>query len=62
MKSSNGLLILSTVILTYWGGLLYYGAEVGMTQPQWILGVILGLLVPVIAMRFVNDACEWDWS
>ena len=56
------LLILSTVILTYWGGLLYYGAEVVMTQPQWILGVILGLLVPVIAMRFVNDACGWDWS
>lgn len=62
MKSSNGLLILATVILSYWGGLLYYGADVGMTQAEWVLGVLFGLLIPIITMRYVNDSCEWDWS
>ena len=62
MKSSNVLLILAIVILSYWGGLFYYGADVGMTQPHWILGIMFGLLIPIITMRYVNDACEWDWS
>ena len=62
MKTSNGLLIFFSATILYWGLFLAYVAEVGITDGEGVVGIMLGLLIPLVMLKYVNDKCEWDWS
>ena len=62
MKTSNGMLIFFSSVVIYWGLFFAYIAEVGASTSEGVIGVMFGLLIPILILRYVNDKCEWDWS
>ena len=62
MKTSNGMLIFFSTVVLYWGLFFAYIAEVRTSTSEGIIGVMFGLLIPILVLKYVNDKCEWDWS
>ena len=62
MKSSNGLLIFFSSIIIYWGLFIYYAVDIGMTNGEGVLGVMLGILLPLILLKWLHEQCDWDWQ
>ncbi len=62
MRDSNAVLIFTSTVLFYWGLFIYYAVEEGMSQGEGVLGVMFGILIPVVVLKYLSDICDWDWS
>lgn len=62
ITTSTGALIFFSSVIVYWGLFLSYIASVKVYENEVIIGVMFGILIPLIILKYISDKCEWDWS